>query len=410
MNSCHLHKPRKKIRKRRERDTLADAITSCIPNLTADVKVDEIEDSAIENGCLTEDDRRLIYKSDDRKRQVRSVVLIITNRSYETMIKFLDALKLAYPYLSKQIWHHYETGLRLRPKHIISRRCPVCQLKNSVDVEIIIDELFSKNVINQQLYGSINSSNKSVGQQDDLWEAVLESCWNQQNGAEFLLELLDGTGHYSHITSSLRKLFKNNNCLQSFCTCSSYNLAKTPCPIKNRTFSNDSNTSYYPRESSESMTSSDLDLASELEICHRSSVSTREQADTHHSSEITVEKSTCAIRDPLNACMHHRSSVAEVNKRKIAFPDASVTLRPGTIQISTTENVKKEYVRMLSSPMSGNPTNLISDSRKPKRFKSIVNSALVKLRVVKRFMHKGHPEGLLKNNTPDLESVCETEL
>jgi hypothetical protein len=108
--------------------------------------------------------------------------------------------------------------------------------------------------------------------------------------------------------------------------------------------------------------------------------------------------------------MHHRSSVAEVNKRKIAFPDASVTLRPGTIQISTTENVKKEYVRMLSSPMSGNPTNLISDSRKPKRFKSIVNSALVKLRVVKRFMHKGHPEGLLKNNTPDLESVCETEL
>lgn len=406
MNSCHLHKPRKKIRKRRERDTLADAIKSCIPNLTADVTVHEIEDSAIENGCITEDDRRLIYKSGDRKKQVRSVVLIITKRSYETMIKFLDALKPAYPDLSKQIWHHYEKGLRVRPKHIISRRCPICQLKNSVDVEIIIDELFSKNIINEHIYGSINSSNKSVGQQDELWEAVLESCF-QQNVAEFLLELLDGTGHYSHITSSLRKLFKNNNCFQSFCTCSSYNLVKTPS--KNRTFSNDSNTSYYPRESSESVISSDVDLASEPEICHRSSVSSREQEDTHFFPEITVEKSTCVIHDPLiNTCMHHQSPVAEVNERKIAIPDASFTIRPDTIQNTTTENVKKEYVRMLSSPMHGNPINLISDARKPKRFKSIVNSAMVKLRVVKRFMNKGHSEGLSKNNTP--ESVCETEL
>ena len=368
---------------------MAAAIRSYVPMITADVIVDEIEDKAYENGCLTEDDRRLIKGSNDRKKQVRTLVILTANRSYETMKKFLDALRPVYPYISDKICQSYKRDIRTRPRRATFRRCSVCQLKDSINVELVMDRLYSEKIINQQIYRSINDSSTTVGQQNELWDAVLMSCRNN-NGIELLLDLLDETEHYTHITPALRNLSMEDY----ECTCPRKQK-------KNRAFSKESTSSYSPRESSDSLTSNDVDIArSKPETCHKSSM----QEETTSASEKIGE--CTAMFDPLINTPCYQSSSTKAEESKNSSPD-----RQGPRQNLTNEDVKQQYVRLLSSPspeMSPESHSVTTKQRRgTKRFKSAVVSAMVKLRVVKLFKNeRGHHQQVLVT----AESESETEL
>ncbi|XP_045192662.2 uncharacterized protein LOC123548995 [Mercenaria mercenaria] len=415
------HCKRRRKRKREDVNALSDAIRTCVPSLIEDVIFNELEDKAIENGCLTDVECRAVRDIGDRKKQIRKVVLLIIKRSFETTSNFLDTLSPAYPHISDNIWHKYERNLVERPKRLISRRlCPLCALKDSVDVEKVIDNLYSEQIIDDRLYGRTNSSRKEVGQQDIFLEAVLKACV-KNNGVELLLGSLESTGHYTHITKRLRYVFKNNRNMKQLCTCSKYILDKRLAKL--RTWSLDSATSHSPRETSDSVSSTDSDIKSEPEIDNSQlvndiQVTAYSEENTFYDQSQAMITESIEIYDPLINCINSvcdpiREMTPEEESRHEPF------VQPENRQSQVTgKQSSARHSNTNETPLAGSyrQRNQIPDRRQETRrsdgrFRSVVSAAMVQLRVLRQFMKKQNTKVPLERNRSLVsEDMCETVL
>ena len=73
--------------------------------------------------------------------------------------------------------HIWKTFEEFNDSELILRRmCTFCKLKLKVDVSDIIDHLCSIEMISDELYREINTSDKKVGLQNELWLKVSKQC------------------------------------------------------------------------------------------------------------------------------------------------------------------------------------------------------------------------------------------
>lgn len=92
---------------------LARAIKANAADLAKDMpfKDSELPDEVVKRGCITEDECKAIRDTDDRKTQVRAIILMIKNRSFETMVQFLNALKPHCMSIVNNIWQQYSKNM-----------------------------------------------------------------------------------------------------------------------------------------------------------------------------------------------------------------------------------------------------------------------------------------------------------
>lgn len=277
---------------------LSKAIQTCISDLVDKMPFNdsEIPDILIQEGCITEDECKELRTKSTRKDQARKLVLLIKGRSYHVMKKFLTALQAHCPTSVEKIWSLYDI---LTQEKTGPWKCPACELKEYVDVKYVIDPLYEKEIIKKSLYSIICDNQNPVGQQDYLWDSVLQAC----AGSNFvhLICALKVKDHYTHIADSLRIYHKGkqgpNSCLSS-------NSGTAPATKKPNSDETESSTTCSPKSTpftstveeentSPKVVSGTEDILSSTSFEHNT---TKTYSDMYSDiSEITVVKANSAV-------------------------------------------------------------------------------------------------------------------
>ncbi|XP_045192664.2 uncharacterized protein LOC123548996 [Mercenaria mercenaria] len=226
------------------RAKLSRAIQSCSAELvdTQPFSDSELPDILIQDGCITEDECKEMRAKTVRKDQVRKLIILIKGRSFKTMKKYLLAINKHCPNVVKNVWNRYEILLHEKRDVWV---CPMCELKENVDIKYVIDVLYGKSVIRTGLYSMVCDSNSSIGQQDYLWDSLLQAC--SGDNLKYLTDALKAKGHYTHIAESLN-YYRRSLSFDSPCLCSS--AGTPPVPRKVNSDENETSTTQSPLSSS----------------------------------------------------------------------------------------------------------------------------------------------------------------
>ncbi|XP_045191331.2 uncharacterized protein LOC123548167 [Mercenaria mercenaria] len=236
---------------------LAKAIQASVMNLVEELPFNESEipDLLIQEGCITEDECKQIREKTDRKTQVRKLIVLIKGRSYETMKIFLDSIKHFCRETVENIWKQYNELMKGNTR---GHKCPTCELKENVDIKYVIDYLYAKDVLKTHLFDEISDSNNKVGDQNHLWEKVLQACIG--SNFKHLVDSLEVKGRYSHIAKSLKAYYRGGF-QDPICLCSSDGFSHISALTANFD-ANESSATYSPESTCTSASDPDTEVES----------------------------------------------------------------------------------------------------------------------------------------------------
>lgn len=224
-------------------------------------KDSEFADYVVQAECISEDECDGIRRATNRKKQVRSAIILVTSRSFDKMKSFLDGAKKHCPDIVENIWKQYQENLS--QNQMSKPFCTLCQMKRCVDVQYVMDDLWSNGIIDVATFGEINACAEVTGQQDKYWKVIIESC-NSKKALSALCNALETKGFYTYIAKGLRHQFGQNRQIRCICFSSIKHQGKA------RTSTFNSDTTEYPNSSHSDDQSSENELGdgSDNEVEH----------------------------------------------------------------------------------------------------------------------------------------------
>lgn len=123
---------------------------------------------------LSVKEKATIRMKRDVKYQVRTFLSLLREKDFHTARAWVEEESGLERVIIDHVWKTYQEFNDV--ELIMNRMCTFCVMKLKVDVADIIDHFFSLEIIKDELYHEINSSDYKTGSQESLWLKVAKEC------------------------------------------------------------------------------------------------------------------------------------------------------------------------------------------------------------------------------------------
>ncbi|KAL3856408.1 hypothetical protein ACJMK2_011173 [Sinanodonta woodiana] len=170
--------------------------------------------------CLTENENDLIKKQPTRRDQIRQLIRFIKGRSFKAISKFLQCSRDYSPEVIDLIWKTYDQLMR---EGVKEKRCIYCRMTNAVDIKVVADYAYEKEVLSDELHRQMTDCMHGVGAQTQLWHqlsVLFLKDGNNEKLMESILTYLCSTPKYKQYGEELKVLVKRK--FRFECRCKDY--------------------------------------------------------------------------------------------------------------------------------------------------------------------------------------------
>jgi hypothetical protein len=184
---------------------LPQALQKNINKFTDNVlfKTTNIPDELIASECLSEDECSHITSKTTYKEQVRLLVRKIKSRGPQVIEKFLEIVGKDHPDLSQEVHKTLEAIVNESKQKPV---CVICVMRLTVDLKDVVDDLWSAEIISDDVYGDILDCESIHENRNILWDNIINSINNSEEpnrSLDILVHALESK--YKHIVEYLRE-------------------------------------------------------------------------------------------------------------------------------------------------------------------------------------------------------------